>query len=66
MMMGLGVAELVLILMVLLLLVVPFLIVGLVLYFLFKLITKKEVPETTKEHEFETVSENQDSDDIKS
>ena len=59
MMLGLGVAELVLILMVLLLLVVPFLIVGLVLYFLFKLITKKEVPETTEE-QFETVSENPD------
>ena len=64
---GIGFAELILILMVLLLLIVPFLIVGLVLYFLIKVITRKEVEakfeevsgktETVAEFESETYSE---------
>jgi len=49
---GIGFAELIFILMVLLLLIVPFLIVGLVLYFLIKVITRKEV-----RAELETVTE---------
>ena len=49
---GIGFAELILILLVLLLLIVPFLIVGLVLYFLIKVITRKEV-----RAELETVTE---------
>ena len=64
---GIGFAELIFILMVLLLLIVPFLIVGLVLYFLIKVITRKEVEakfeevsgktETVAEFESETYSE---------
>ena len=49
---GIGFAELILIFMILLLLIVPFLIVGLVLYFLIKVITRKEV-----RAELETVTE---------